>query len=267
MLQLLICSTLDPLGVWGSRHSDGRLRLVRILTLRSPFALLSIGGIPCDIPPLCYADNLSLIRREHFSRERSRRLCWAAAMGLLDQLWDDTLAGPRPETGLGKLRKHNTFSFWSASSGKGMQLSAISCQSKWKFCVRCYFGTIGPRSNESKWSDRCMSTLITWPDKMNSRSDPYWNSNWSNAFRRIRAEFDNFMIFLVVQTSDPAVYTINEFACERLLSWRIAFHGLIYLRVDELLRTRVARSILWLVDFVWAFICRVGWNRRYSVLR
>ncbi|KAM6584017.1 hypothetical protein CsatB_011019 [Cannabis sativa] len=39
-------------------------------------------------------------------------------MGLLDQLWDDTVAGPRPENGLGKLRKHSTFSFRS-NSGKG----------------------------------------------------------------------------------------------------------------------------------------------------
>ncbi|XP_030547033.1 dormancy-associated protein homolog 3-like isoform X1 [Rhodamnia argentea] len=38
-------------------------------------------------------------------------------MGLLDQLWDDTVAGPRPESGLGRLRKFNTFSFRS-SSGK-----------------------------------------------------------------------------------------------------------------------------------------------------
>ncbi|GLT90214.1 hypothetical protein SLE2022_081590 [Rubroshorea leprosula] len=38
-------------------------------------------------------------------------------MGLLDHLWDDTVAGPRPESGLGKLRKHSTFSFRS-SSGK-----------------------------------------------------------------------------------------------------------------------------------------------------
>ncbi|ESR46671.1 Dormancy-associated protein [Citrus sinensis] len=38
-------------------------------------------------------------------------------MGLLDQLWDDTVAGPRPESGLGKLRKHSSFSFRS-SSGK-----------------------------------------------------------------------------------------------------------------------------------------------------
>ncbi|OAY65160.1 hypothetical protein ACMD2_11933, partial [Ananas comosus] len=30
-------------------------------------------------------------------------------MGLLDKLWDDTVAGPRPETGLGRLRKHNSF--------------------------------------------------------------------------------------------------------------------------------------------------------------
>ncbi|GFP79149.1 hypothetical protein PHJA_000058400 [Phtheirospermum japonicum] len=37
-------------------------------------------------------------------------------MGLLDQLWDDTVAGPQPESGLGKLRKHSTFSFRSNSS-------------------------------------------------------------------------------------------------------------------------------------------------------
>ncbi|KAJ9185946.1 hypothetical protein P3X46_005514 [Hevea brasiliensis] len=38
-------------------------------------------------------------------------------MGLLDQLWDETVAGPRPDNGLGKLRKHSTFNFRS-SSGK-----------------------------------------------------------------------------------------------------------------------------------------------------
>ncbi|KAF8365180.1 hypothetical protein HHK36_032801 [Tetracentron sinense] len=31
-------------------------------------------------------------------------------MGFLDKLWDDTLAGPTPETGLGKLRKYESFS-------------------------------------------------------------------------------------------------------------------------------------------------------------
>ncbi|MQL77324.1 hypothetical protein Taro_009736 [Colocasia esculenta] len=30
-------------------------------------------------------------------------------MGLLDKLWDDTVAGPRPDSGLGKLRKFPTF--------------------------------------------------------------------------------------------------------------------------------------------------------------
>ncbi|XP_019451203.1 PREDICTED: dormancy-associated protein homolog 3-like isoform X1 [Lupinus angustifolius] len=37
-------------------------------------------------------------------------------MGLLDHLWDDTVAGPPPENGLGKLRKHHTFAFRSASA-------------------------------------------------------------------------------------------------------------------------------------------------------
>ncbi|GMJ11180.1 hypothetical protein HRI_004787200 [Hibiscus trionum] len=37
-------------------------------------------------------------------------------MGLLDQLWDDTVAGPRPDNGLGKLRKHPSFTFRPNSS-------------------------------------------------------------------------------------------------------------------------------------------------------
>ncbi|KAI4369383.1 hypothetical protein MLD38_017826 [Melastoma candidum] len=44
-------------------------------------------------------------------------------MGLLDHLWDDTLAGPRPDSGLGKLRKHNTFSF-RPDSGKELDAAA-----------------------------------------------------------------------------------------------------------------------------------------------
>ena len=31
-------------------------------------------------------------------------------MGFLDKLWDETLAGPTPDTGLGRLRKYDSFS-------------------------------------------------------------------------------------------------------------------------------------------------------------
>ncbi|KAI4329051.1 hypothetical protein L6164_021356 [Bauhinia variegata] len=31
-------------------------------------------------------------------------------MGFLHKLWDETVAGPTPETGLGKLRKYDSFS-------------------------------------------------------------------------------------------------------------------------------------------------------------
>ncbi|KAL9235516.1 hypothetical protein vseg_010267 [Gypsophila vaccaria] len=31
-------------------------------------------------------------------------------MGFLDKLWDETLAGPAPETGLGRFRKYNSLS-------------------------------------------------------------------------------------------------------------------------------------------------------------
>ncbi|OEL30908.1 hypothetical protein BAE44_0008073 [Dichanthelium oligosanthes] len=36
-------------------------------------------------------------------------------MGLLDQLWDETVAGPRPDSGLGRLRKYSSFSPSSSS--------------------------------------------------------------------------------------------------------------------------------------------------------
>ncbi|KAJ6814449.1 uncharacterized protein M6B38_140765 [Iris pallida] len=45
-------------------------------------------------------------------------------MGLLDQLWDDTLAGPTPETGLGKLRKRPTF--WTRSGRNGGERPATA---------------------------------------------------------------------------------------------------------------------------------------------
>ncbi|KAJ0561249.1 putative dormancy/auxin associated protein [Helianthus annuus] len=50
-------------------------------------------------------------------------------MSLLDQLWDETLAGPRPDKGLGKLRKQSTFTFRSSDSSKGTQF----------FNGKCYF--------------------------------------------------------------------------------------------------------------------------------
>ncbi|KAF2916352.1 hypothetical protein DAI22_09g113101 [Oryza sativa Japonica Group] len=47
-------------------------------------------------------------------------------MGLLDQLWDDTVAGPRPDSGLGKLRKYASFSPSSSSSTMAASPSPIS---------------------------------------------------------------------------------------------------------------------------------------------
>ncbi|XP_062193827.1 dormancy-associated protein homolog 3-like [Phragmites australis] len=47
-------------------------------------------------------------------------------MGLLDQLWDDTVAGPRPDSGLGKLRKHASFSPSSSSASAAAAASAAA---------------------------------------------------------------------------------------------------------------------------------------------
>ncbi|XP_058083857.1 dormancy-associated protein homolog 3-like isoform X2 [Magnolia sinica] len=45
------------------------------------------------------------------------------AMGILDHLWDDTFAGPLPETGLSKLRKSSTFSYRGKESDGGSERS------------------------------------------------------------------------------------------------------------------------------------------------
>ncbi|XP_052623189.1 dormancy-associated protein homolog 3 isoform X2 [Lactuca sativa] len=39
-------------------------------------------------------------------------------MSLLNKLWDDTIAGPPPDKGLGKLRKQSNLSFRSLNSDK-----------------------------------------------------------------------------------------------------------------------------------------------------
>uniref|UniRef100_A0A0A9HKH2 Auxin-repressed protein n=1 Tax=Arundo donax TaxID=35708 RepID=A0A0A9HKH2_ARUDO len=45
-------------------------------------------------------------------------------MGLLDQLWDDTVAGPLPDSGLGKLRKYASFSPSSSSASAAAAAAA-----------------------------------------------------------------------------------------------------------------------------------------------
>ncbi|OAY83330.1 dormancy-associated protein homolog 3-like isoform X2 [Ananas comosus] len=47
-------------------------------------------------------------------------------MSLLDQLWDDTVAGPRPESGLGKLRKYASFSPSSSSPSSSVVVTSAN---------------------------------------------------------------------------------------------------------------------------------------------
>ncbi|XVF27115.1 hypothetical protein REPUB_Repub14bG0079000 [Reevesia pubescens] len=47
-------------------------------------------------------------------------------MGFLDKLWDETLAGPMPETGLKKLRKYNSFSATRSSPGPVVDANKVT---------------------------------------------------------------------------------------------------------------------------------------------
>lgn len=44
-------------------------------------------------------------------------------MGFLHKLWDETLAGPAPDAGLGKLRKYNSFSASRTTAAPSMDMS------------------------------------------------------------------------------------------------------------------------------------------------
>ncbi|RWW60808.1 hypothetical protein BHE74_00032163 [Ensete ventricosum] len=63
--------------------------------------------------PVIVWSPLARLHRRPDPNRRSR-----SVMGLLDQLWDDTVAGPRPETGLGRLRKHSSFGLRSNATIK-----------------------------------------------------------------------------------------------------------------------------------------------------
>ncbi|KAK8468691.1 hypothetical protein PHAVU_006G089000 [Phaseolus vulgaris] len=78
-------------------------------------------------------------------------------MGLLDHLWDDTVAGPRPENGLSKLRKHHTFNF-RPSSGKEAEGGS----------VRSY----GDESSSGETTRVTRSIMIVKPPGYQSGSPP-----------------------------------------------------------------------------------------------
>ncbi|KAM0040465.1 putative dormancy/auxin associated protein [Helianthus debilis subsp. tardiflorus] len=67
-----------------------------------------------------YLQDHSLLNHSHLLLDHplSLTLSLSPTMSLLDQLWDETLAGPRPDEGLGKLRKQSTFTFRSSDSSK-----------------------------------------------------------------------------------------------------------------------------------------------------
>ncbi|URD77122.1 auxin-repressed protein [Musa troglodytarum] len=102
---------------WGRRwnhhnHAVKMKNLVRCVSHRKepmPFILVEAMLIPCLRRSGLLATELSSGAVPSYRRR---------IMGLLDKLWDDTLAGPRPETGLGRLRKHSSFCFRSNSGGK-----------------------------------------------------------------------------------------------------------------------------------------------------
>ncbi|KAK9084254.1 hypothetical protein Scep_030725 [Stephania cephalantha] len=47
-------------------------------------------------------------------------------MSLLDKLWDDTVAGPQPDSGLGRLRRYNTFAAAGSRQSPGGKVVVVA---------------------------------------------------------------------------------------------------------------------------------------------
>ncbi|CAJ1960793.1 unnamed protein product [Sphenostylis stenocarpa] len=78
-------------------------------------------------------------------------------MGLLDHLWDDTVAGPRPDYGLSNLRKHHTFNF-RPSSGKEPESGSVR--------------SVGDESSSEETTRVTRSIMIVRPPGYQSGSPP-----------------------------------------------------------------------------------------------
>nr|CAD1827283.1 unnamed protein product [Ananas comosus var. bracteatus] len=119
-------------------------------------------------------------------------------MGLLDKLWDDTVAGPRPESGLGKLRKFSSFSPSSSSSSSSMAAPpAIDVT-----VTRSITIARSPRSSISADSGSLPSSPASVPDSPLSPSTP--RGDWSRFLRKPKQMAEG------METAEPRSPTVYD---------------------------------------------------------
>ncbi|XP_020090126.1 dormancy-associated protein homolog 3-like isoform X2 [Ananas comosus] len=117
-------------------------------------------------------------------------------MGLLDKLWDDTVAGPRPESGLGKLRKFSSFSPSSSSSSMAAP-PAIDVT-----VTRSITIARSPRSSISADSGSLPSSPASVPDSPLSPSTP--RGDWSRFLRKPKQMAEG------METAEPRSPTVYD---------------------------------------------------------
>ncbi|XP_020228382.1 dormancy-associated protein homolog 4 isoform X2 [Cajanus cajan] len=79
-------------------------------------------------------------------------------MGFLDKLWDETLAGPTPETGLGKLRKYNSFPAGGAAARSAPPPDVPISRSITIVRAPCGLGTTGSASSSAPTTPKTPET-------------------------------------------------------------------------------------------------------------
>ncbi|KAF3339342.1 auxin-repressed protein-like protein [Carex littledalei] len=122
-------------------------------------------------------------------------------MSLLDHLWDETVAGPTPDSGLGKLRKHSSFnqtgtSSWSASGGSAPALTRSLTFLRTATSPNGYSGDSGTGSGPA--------SPASVPGSPSPLSPSTPTSDWRTARRKQRAMAES--TDAVIQPRNPTVY-------------------------------------------------------------
>ncbi|KAJ3704898.1 hypothetical protein LUZ61_008603 [Rhynchospora tenuis] len=124
-------------------------------------------------------------------------------MSLLDHLWDETVAGPQPDSGLGKLRKLSSFSPTSSSSWSTTGGTAPALTRSLTF-LRTATSPQGFGADSGAGSEPASPASVPSSPSPLSPSTPTPTSEWRSARRKQRAMAESTEA--VIQPRSPTVY-------------------------------------------------------------
>ncbi|KAF5206281.1 Dormancy/auxin associated family protein [Thalictrum thalictroides] len=121
-------------------------------------------------------------------------------MGLLDNLWDDTIAGPRPDSGLGKLRKYN-----SLPTNNGIVPLSVSVPEVVDVPISRSITIVKPNSNFRNFSADSGSVPSS-PASSNTPSSPFSPRTPRSDMKRLSRRKTISEAFERAEPRSPTVY-------------------------------------------------------------